>query len=66
MLAREYERIRSGKPPVMIDFNARYEFDVPIANKRNDDTAWKQSLQRNQRSLRQKMIEYEAFISLDY
>ncbi|XP_010549093.1 PREDICTED: pre-mRNA-splicing factor SPF27 homolog [Tarenaya hassleriana] len=59
ILSKEYERVRAGKPPVRIDFESRYKFELPPANKRNDDAALKQSLQRNQRSLQQKMIELE-------
>ena len=57
VLAKEYERVRAGKPPVRIDFESRYKLELPPASKKNDDAAWKQYLQKNQRSLQQKMIE---------
>ncbi|BAB02029.1 unnamed protein product [Arabidopsis thaliana] len=59
VLGKEYERVRAGKPPVRIDFESRYKLEMPPANKRNDDAAWKQYLQKNQRSLQQKLIELE-------
>ncbi|CAN6925592.1 unnamed protein product, partial [Brassica oleracea] len=59
VLAKEYERVRAGKPPVRIDFESRYKLELPPASKKNDDAAWKQYLQKNQRSLQQKMIELE-------
>ncbi|CAN8270249.1 unnamed protein product [Cochlearia groenlandica] len=59
ILGKEYERVRAGKPPVRIDFESRYKLEMPPASKRNDDAAWKQYLQKNQRSLQQKMIELE-------
>lgn len=57
VLGKEYERVRAGKPPVRIDFESRYKVELPPASKKNDDAAWKQYLQKNQRSLQQKMIE---------
>ncbi|KAF2543549.1 hypothetical protein F2Q68_00032369 [Brassica cretica] len=57
VLGKEYERVRAGKPPVRIDFESRYKLELPPASKKNDDAAWKQYLQKNQRSLQQKMIE---------
>ncbi|KAM7257109.1 hypothetical protein ACFE04_012850 [Oxalis oulophora] len=59
MLAREYERVRAGRPPVRHDFSRLEIVDLPPANKINDETAWKHAVQRAQRNLQYQTIRLE-------
>ncbi|GMI73104.1 Modifier of snc1,4 [Hibiscus trionum] len=59
MVGKEFERVRAGRPPVTLDFSSRYQVEPPPLNKRNDETAWKQALQRAQRSLQHQATRLE-------
>ncbi|OMP07234.1 Pre-mRNA-splicing factor SPF27 [Corchorus olitorius] len=59
MIAKEYERVRAGRPPVTLDFSSRYQVDIPPMNKRNDENAWKQAVQKAQGSLQHQVFRLE-------
>lgn len=57
MLAREYERVVAGRPPVPFD-SSRYSIDMVPPHRRDDQNLWKQTLQKNQRLLQYEVVRY--------
>ncbi|XP_030532660.1 pre-mRNA-splicing factor SPF27 homolog [Rhodamnia argentea] len=58
MLAREYERVMAGRPPVPFD-SSRYSFDMVPPHRRDDQNLWKQTVQKNQRLLQYEVVRLE-------
>ncbi|GAQ86534.1 BCAS2 [Klebsormidium nitens] len=58
LLAKEYERVKAGKPPIPLD-NSRYKVDPPIKSRQGDLAAWRSAVANAQAQLRHQEIRIE-------
>lgn len=58
LLAKEYERVKAGRPPAKMDM-ARYHLEPPPPGLRSDVSAWKQALANGQTQLQHQTLKLE-------